>query len=73
MAGENGGDCRLLALTALLHAAHEGATTSRARYTSECVFVCVKKRKAERGKKDAQYIQMVRQAKGKHSQREEGN
>lgn len=46
---------------------------SRARYTSKSVFVCVKKGEAEKEKKDAHYTQMVRQAKRKRSQREEGN
>lgn len=65
MAGENGGDCGVSALTALLQAAHKGTTWSRLRY----INVCVKERKTEREK---QMIQMVRQTKVKRSQREEG-
>lgn len=46
MAGENGGDCRFFAPTALLHAAHEGPTASKPR--DALVSVCVQERKAQR-------------------------
>ena len=42
MAGENGEDCRLLALTALLHTAHRGTTSRpRCKLARVCVCVCV--------------------------------
>lgn len=47
MAGENGGDCGVLALTAPLQVAHKGTTMSRLRYISVCVKEREKKGKAD--------------------------
>lgn len=51
MEGEHGEDCHLLALTALLHAAHEGPTASRPRDTlvSVCMWVCKREKQRMKG------------------------